>query len=325
MGGGGAGGGGGGASVIAILITIVIIIIIDKLTWIFVPVCPQFDALDMLTVREHLTFYARCKGAADVAAEASRAMRRVGLAGQAGRPAARLSGGNRRKLSLAVALLGDPPVLVLDEPSSAMDAASKRALWRTLRAAAAVPGRSVLLTTHSMEEADALAGRAAILARRLLAVGPTHDLRRAHSNEYHVHLVLRSAPLSTAAEMARVAGWARDAFSFPRGGGYGDGDGNGGVQFEGQNLGGQVRFIVPADSEVPDDGSASGAAAQGKQKQSFVRYLIEALERNKEQLGLDCYSIGAATMERVFLSVVKESDAVEDEGDVKKKKQWWRF
>ncbi|RYP01639.1 hypothetical protein DL766_003252 [Monosporascus sp. MC13-8B] len=276
-------------------------------------VCPQFDALDMLTVREHLAFYARCKGLPDVKATTARAMAQVGIAGHADKMAAKLSGGNKRKLSLAIALLGDPPVLLLDEPSSAMDAASKRALWRTLEAVS--PGRSVLLTTHSMEEADALAGRAAIVAGRLLAVGSTRELRRAHSNEYHVHLVLGTAPLSPAEEMRCVADWVGGVFP--------------GVRFEGRNLGGQVRFTVPADSKVPDTGvPAPAPAAEGGERprarnsQSFVRYLIETLEAHKEPLGVDCYSIGAATMESVFLSVVKESDAVEDEDP--RRKRWWR-
>ncbi|KAK7744799.1 hypothetical protein SLS62_010032 [Diatrype stigma] len=267
-------------------------------------VCPQFDALDMLTVKEQLIFYARCKGVQDIQGDVEYVMGKVGITAHASKQAGKLSGGNKRKLSLGIALLGNPPVLLLDEPSSAMDAASKRVLWRTLEAVA--PGRSVLLTTHSMEEADALAGRAAIVARRLLAVGTTQELRRAHSNEYHVHLILASAPLSPPEEMDRVAGWVRAAFPD--------------VLFEGRHLGGQVRFIVPADSQVP-----AAATPQGKQQQqqSSVRYLIETLESHKEQLGIDCYSIGAATMERVFLSVVKESDAVEDEGD-EKKKRWWR-
>ncbi|KAG4219044.1 hypothetical protein PC116_g32476, partial [Phytophthora cactorum] len=106
-------------------------------------VCPQFDALDLLTVREHLTFYARCKGVEDIRGAVAYVMSRVGITAHANKLAAKLSGGNKRKLSLAIALLGDPPVLLLDEPSSAMDAASKRVLWRTL--AAVAPGRSVLL------------------------------------------------------------------------------------------------------------------------------------------------------------------------------------
>lgn len=283
-------------------------------------VCPQFDALDLLTVREHLMFYARCKGVPDIAGDVAFVMGKVGITAHQHKLAARLSGGQKRKLSLAIALLGNPPVLLLDEPSSAMDAASKRVMWRTLEAVA--PGRSVLLTTHSMEEADALATRAAIIARRMLAIGTTQDLRKAHSNEYHVHLILQTAPLSSPEEMRRVADWVVARFGTACD-----------VQFEGESLGGQVRFIVPADAEVPSHAPVSGSLGQAQtrdddddivsplspidrnQNKSFVRYLIESLEENKDDLGLDCYSIGAATMERVFLSVVKESDAAEEEDE----------
>ncbi|TGJ84080.1 hypothetical protein E0Z10_g4677 [Xylaria hypoxylon] len=274
-------------------------------------VCPQFDALDLLTVREHLSFYSRCKGVTDIKADVAYVMSRVGITAHADKLASKLSGGNKRKLSLGIALVGNPPVLLLDEPSSAMDAASKRVLWKTLEAVA--PGRSVLITTHSMEEADALATRAAIIAKRLLAIGTTEALRKTHSNEYHVHLILKSAPLSTSEEMHEVADWVRDTFP--------------GIKFEGENLGGQVRFIVPADSRVPTLPSASQHAPDegrdGSPPQSFTRYLIEMLEARKEELRLECYSISAATMESVFLRVVKESDAEEDERVVKK--PWWRW
>lgn len=234
-------------------------------------------------------------------------MGRVGITAHADKLAAKLSGGNKRKLSLGIALVGNPPVLLLDEPSSAMDAASKRVLWKTLEAVA--PGRSVIITTHSMEEADALATRAAIVARRLLAIGTTEALRKTHSNEYHVHLILKSAPLSTAEEMEEVAAWVRDTFP--------------GIKFEGENLGGQVRFIVPADSKVPASTSRTQGEVSGSGgTQSFTRYLIETLEAQKERLNLDCYSISAATMESVFLRVVKEVPAEEDAVVVKK--PWWR-
>jgi ATP-binding cassette subfamily A (ABC1) protein 3 len=100
----------------------------------------------------------------------------VGLSPFKTRMAAKLSGGNKRKLSLGIALIGNPSVLLLDEPSSGMDAASKRVMWRTLSSISA--GRSLVLTTHSMEEADALADRAGIMARRMLALGTADQLRK---------------------------------------------------------------------------------------------------------------------------------------------------
>lgn len=265
-------------------------------------VCPQFDALDMLTVREHLFFYGRCKGVPELKDQVDTVMALVGITPHATKKASKLSGGNKRKLSLAIALLGNPQVLILDEPSSAMDATSKRVLWKTLEAVS--PGRSVLITTHSMEEADALSTRAAIIARRMLAIGTIRELRQAYSNEYHVHLVLSSAPVSSKSEMDGVATWVRDTFGSQ-------------VQMDGENLGGQIRFIVPIDSPVPV--SASGQARE----QNFVQYMIEKIEENKEPLGLDCYSINTATMERVFLEVMKNSDMDEDTSVEKRK--WWQF
>jgi len=118
-------------------------------------VCPQFDAMDGMTVPEHLRFYARVKGVVDVDHNVQEIVRAIGLDGLTERMAGKLSGANKRKPSLAIALIGNPSVLLLDEPSSGMDPASKRTMWQTLMSVS--HSRSVLLTTHSMEEADALA------------------------------------------------------------------------------------------------------------------------------------------------------------------------
>src|ERR1700712_4130374 len=143
--------------------------------------------MDQMTVLEHLRFYARIRGVLEVEHNVDAVIKAVGLQAFTSRMAAKLSGGNKRKLSLAIALIGNPTVLLLDEPSSGMDAASKRVMWKTL--ASIVPGRSLVLTTHSMEEADALANRAGIMAGRMLALGTTEYLRRKHGDAYHVHIV----------------------------------------------------------------------------------------------------------------------------------------
>ncbi|KAG8931138.1 hypothetical protein FRC02_003162 [Tulasnella sp. 418] len=136
-------------------------------------VCLQANTLDEhLTVEEHLRLYAMCHNVderrfKDVL-EATR------LNNYRSRLAGALSGGNKRKLCLAIALLGDPSVLLVDEWSSSVDPATKREIWSTLRDAA--NGRAVLMTTHSMEEADALADRVGVLDKRLLATGTTSEL-----------------------------------------------------------------------------------------------------------------------------------------------------
>ncbi|WYZ43756.1 hypothetical protein EsH8_VII_000192 [Colletotrichum jinshuiense] len=276
-------------------------------------VCPQFDALDKITARQQLQFYARIKGIKNIQRDVDLVMKRVGLTPHASRLTHKLSGGNKRKLSLAIALLGkcslftvssvfeaniipgNPKVLILDEPSSAMDAVAKREMWKML--SSITPGRSVFLTTHSMEEADELATRVAIMSKRILAIGTSQDLRKRYSNVYNVHLVLRNAPGSTRAEMQDVESWVHNVF--PE------------ASFDAVNLGGQVRFVMPVGTGYSPDG------------RSTVRRLMETLEQHKTSLGVAHYTVGMGTLEMVFLNIMRESDV--PEGEERVKKPLWRW
>jgi len=146
-------------------------------------VVTQTDTLyDTLTCAEHLDLFLdlrRARGGRRVrGAERRRIVRQfledVELSHVPGRLASRLSGGMKRKLCVACALVGDPTVVLLDEPSAGLDPVSRRRLWAVLRKA--MVGRAVVLTTHSMEEAEALCTRTAIMARgQLRALGtPLH-------------------------------------------------------------------------------------------------------------------------------------------------------
>ncbi|KZL76501.1 ATP-binding cassette sub-family A member 9 [Colletotrichum tofieldiae] len=254
-----------------------------------VQICPQFDALDKITARQQLQFYARIKGIENIKRDVELVMKKVGLTSHASRLTHKLSGGNKRNLSLAIALLGNPKILILDEPSSAMDAIAKREMWKLL--SSITPGRSVLLTTHSMEEANELATRVAIMSKRILAIGTSQDLRKRYSNVYDVHLVLGTAPGSTPAEIQNVETWVRQVF--PE------------ASFDAVNLGGQVRFVVPVRTGVSQDG------------RSTVRRLMETLEQHKTSLGLAHYTVGMGTLEMVFLNIMRESDVPEVEEKVK--------
>lgn len=88
--------------------------------------CPQWDALDLMTARQHLEFYARIRGVEDVAQNVGVVLEMTGLKQHADKPANKLSGGNKRKLSLGISLVGNPDILCLDEPSTSMDALSRR-------------------------------------------------------------------------------------------------------------------------------------------------------------------------------------------------------
>merc|ERR1711972_666519 len=105
----------------------------------------------------------------------------------ADKPTAGYSGGMRRKLSLAIALIGSPPTLLLDEPSAAVDVAAKRHLWRAVRQRE--QGQTVILTTHSMEEAEALSDRLAIqVAGRLRCVGSPAHIKATYGSGYQLEL-----------------------------------------------------------------------------------------------------------------------------------------
>ena len=96
----------------------------------------------------------------------------VALTGRADVEIAKLSGGERRRLDIALALMGDPELLILDEPTTGLDPESRRAIWDLIKARVAA-GASVLLTTHYLEEAEQLADRIAIMHDGLVATEGT--------------------------------------------------------------------------------------------------------------------------------------------------------
>ena len=117
-------------------------------------VCQQVNTIwEELSPTQHLTLFGRLRGLSggDLAAEVARALQRVGLQERASVRAGALSGGQKRKLCLAVALLGGSRTLFLDEPTSGMDPHSRRAIWALLREQR--QGRTVVLTTHFLDEA----------------------------------------------------------------------------------------------------------------------------------------------------------------------------
>uniref|UniRef100_A0A669DHE2 P-type phospholipid transporter n=1 Tax=Oreochromis niloticus TaxID=8128 RepID=A0A669DHE2_ORENI len=127
--------------------------------------CPQFDAIDeLLTGREHLHLYARLRGVpeSEISRVAEWAIQKLGLSEYAGHSAGTYSGGNRRKLSTAIAMIGCPALVLLDEPTTGMDPLSRRFLWNSIMSVIQ-DKRAVVLTSHSMEECEALCTRLAIM------------------------------------------------------------------------------------------------------------------------------------------------------------------
>lgn len=244
-----------------------------------------------MTVSEQLLFYARIRGVPSPAHNVSVLLSLLALTAYRDTLAHHLSGGTARKLSLAIALIGDPSVLLLDEPSTALDAASKRVMWRILGGLARE--RAVVLTTHSMEEADALADRAGILKGRMLAMGGCEQLRQSGGEVHHVRMVMGSAPFTGEGEVRRVREWVEREFV-------------GGVVEEGGA--GQVRVRVSA--------GAGGMSIGG---------IMRRLEESKERLGVRYYSIGGTTLDEVFVDLVRRHGGEEEgaKGGPRLRKRRW--
>jgi ATP-binding cassette subfamily A (ABC1) protein 1 len=143
--------------------------------------CPQVDAImPLLTAREHLIFFARLRGIPEkyVDQVSDWALYRVGLSVFANRISRDFSGGNKRKLSTAIALVGDPSVVCLDEPTSGMDAKARRLLWNDILSLIK-ENRIVILTSHSMEECEALCTRLVIMVNgQFKCLGSPQHLKR---------------------------------------------------------------------------------------------------------------------------------------------------
>ena len=159
--------------------------------------CSQFSALlNRLTVREHLQLFCRIKHAQDIDSSVNTLLDRLALRPFANKLAGSLSGGNKRKLSVAIAMIGSPAVLLLDEPSTGMDVVSKRFMWNVIEEL--VSGKfngkktSVVLTTHSMEECEALCSRVAIMVSgRLQCLGSIQHLKSRFGKGFMLELKLR--------------------------------------------------------------------------------------------------------------------------------------
>ena len=139
----------------------------------------QFAAVDdVLTGRENLVLVAELLHLADAGRIADDLLARFGLSEASGRRVATFSGGMRRRLDIAMGLVGDPPVLVLDEPTTGLDPQSRAEVWTTVRELAG-RGTTVLLTTQYLDEAEQLADRVAILHEgRVIVTGTLAELRR---------------------------------------------------------------------------------------------------------------------------------------------------
>ncbi|KAK4485684.1 hypothetical protein RD792_008328 [Penstemon davidsonii] len=151
-------------------------------------VCPQHDLLwGNLTGKEHLLFYGRLKNlkGAALTQAVEESLKSVNLfyGGVADKKAGKYSGGMKRRLSVAISLIGDPKVVYMDEPSTGLDPASRNLLWALVKQAK--QNRAIILTTHSMEEAEHLCDRLGIFVDgSLQCVGNPKELKARYGGSY---------------------------------------------------------------------------------------------------------------------------------------------
>ncbi|PAV85033.1 hypothetical protein WR25_04476 isoform B [Diploscapter pachys] len=151
--------------------------------------CPQYNTLfNKLTVMEHLEFFCKLKNRVWDKNEALDLLNRLKIEFKANAYAGTLSGGQKRKLSLAIALIGGSEIVMLDEPTSGMDPGARHETWTLLQTEKVK--RTMLLTTHFMEEADLLGDRIAIMAHgKLEACGSPMYLKSQYGDGYHLTVV----------------------------------------------------------------------------------------------------------------------------------------
>ncbi|XP_076173170.1 ATP-binding cassette sub-family A member 17 isoform X2 [Ptiloglossa arizonensis] len=155
--------------------------------------CPQTDALlSSLNSFDHLRLFALLRGIpkSKVDLEVNKWINRLNLNSYMFQPSGVYSGGNKRRLNIAMALIGNPTLVLLDEPTTGVDPAARRSLWNILQSCQAM-GQSIILTSHSMEECEALCNRLVIMVKgQLVCIGASQELKQRFGAGYDIHIKL---------------------------------------------------------------------------------------------------------------------------------------
>ncbi|XP_017656136.2 ATP-binding cassette sub-family A member 8-B [Nannospalax galili] len=249
----------------------------------FLGYCPQENVLwPNLTVKEHLEVFAAVKGLnkSDTAVTIMRLVDALKLRDQLKSPVKTLSEGLKRKLCFGLSILGNPSVVLLDEPSTGMDPEGQQQMWQAIRATIKNTERGALLTTHYMAEAEAVCDRVAIMVSgRLRCIGSIQHLKSKFGKDYLLEMKVKTPtqvePLHT--EILRL---------FPQ-------------AARQERFSSLMVYKVPVEDVWP-------------LAQAFFK-----LEKVKQNFDLEEYSLSQSTLEQVFLELSKEQelDGFEEELD----------
>ena len=160
----------------------------------FIGYCPQHDRLfDLLTAREHLYFYGSLKNLKgdELESQINLLLKKLNLVEYENKLSKTLSGGNKRKLSVGIAMIGNPPVNIFDEPSAGVDPLSRRQMQEFI--ANTKGGKSTILTSHNMIECEKLASRIAIMVNgELKCIGTGQHLKSKFGSGFQLDLLLNT-------------------------------------------------------------------------------------------------------------------------------------
>ena len=251
--------------------------------------CPQFDSLlDSITCFDQLAMVARFNGLPKEKAEeeARKMLKHLAIDMKADEIPSNLSGGQRRRLSVALATIGTSTMLFMDEPTTGLDPLNRRRIWELLRQLRR-QGRTIVLTTHSMEEAEALGDTIAILNKgKLQAHGTSVDLRKHYGPWYHLACV-------------RVAA-------------------EGTSKYDPTPLLTFLRSSVPKAEVIANQGSLVSFNLPIESIKAFPA-LLDDLSANKEEFGISSFRVSPSTLDDVFMRLAANAEAEEKEKEKKEK------
>lgn len=247
-------------------------------------VCPQFDILwDALSGQEHLYIFASIKGLppASLKTVVQQSLAEVRLTEAAKVRAGSYSGGMKRRLSVAIALIGKPKLVILDEPTTGMDPITRRHVWDIIENAK--KGRAIVLTTHSMEEADILSDRIGIMAKgRLRCIGTSIRLKSQFGTGFIANVSFSETNQGTSTGLDTSMTMSHEAVK----------------QFFNHNLN-----VIPKEENksfltfvIPHD------------KEKLLANFFAELEDRKSEFGIADVQLGLTTLEEVFLNIAKQAE-----------------
>ncbi|GFT61858.1 ATP-binding cassette sub-family A member 5 [Nephila pilipes] len=239
-------------------------------------VCPQENILhDELNPYEHLMLFGRLKGipSSELKSKVTHLLSSFDLSSSQDTKSKVLSGGQKRKLCVSIAMIGDPEVLLLDEPSSGMSPQSRKQLWNMLQDYTKA-GRSVLFTTHYMDEAELLSDRIALLNYgKLHCYGRPMCIKRQFGGGYIIKITLRSeASMYCKSDLISIL----------------------------SNLSSRPKIICASDAEVIVKLPSFDVAC-------CIEFFSQ-MEKHYVEMGPDCFTITVSALEEIFTQIAGDAE-----------------